>query len=166
MERLTESLEKYLLAIHELSKTNDSIMVKDVSEYLKIGGASTADAIKSLCKKNYINYVPYCPITLTQKGQEAVELKIYRHETISKFFNRVLDIEINEARQNATIMEYSLTEDVLEKLVHFLDFTEQCACKEPKWVKSSKYTLQNGEMSNKCKICKSNNKSCGSCCKM
>ncbi len=34
---LTESLEKYLLAIYEIVKTNQAARVKDVSKYLNIG---------------------------------------------------------------------------------------------------------------------------------
>ena len=79
---LTQSLEKYLLAIYDISKSNSNIIVKDVSKYLKIGGASTASAIKTLAKKGLINYVPYGNITLTKEGINLVKLKIYRHNTI------------------------------------------------------------------------------------
>ena len=58
-KRLTESLEKYLFAIYNLSKSNSNIIVKDVSSYLGIGGASTATAIRTLAQKGFINYVPY-----------------------------------------------------------------------------------------------------------
>ena len=164
MKDLTESLEKYLLAIYELSKINDNIIVKDVANYLKIGGASTADAIKTLANRDFINYIPYGSIKLTSKGLEAIELKLYRHNTISEFLNKVLDIEKESADKNASAMEYSMTEDVLIKFVHFLDFMKQCTCKEPKWIKSCKHSLENGEISEKCSACISDGKGCGSCC--
>ena len=65
---LTQSLEKYLLAIYNISKNNSNIIVKDVSKYLGLGGASTATAIKTLAKYGFINYVPYGNITLTKEG--------------------------------------------------------------------------------------------------
>lgn len=162
-KELTESLEKYLLAIADLLKKNSEIKVKDVSNYLKIGGPSTADAIKTLAARGFINYVPYGTISLTPKGASAVEIKKYRHNTISKFLNLVLDIPQNEAEINANSIEYSMTEDVLTKFVHFLDFMGQCSCKEPKWIKSCKNTLKNGELSDKCRACASDGKGC-SCC--
>ena len=164
MKDLTESLEKYLLAIYELSKTNDNIIVKDVANYLKIGGASTADAIKTLASRGFINYIPYGSITLTSKGFETIELKLYRHNTISDFLNIVLDIDKENSDKNASAIEYSMTEDVLIKFVHFLDFMKQCACKEPKWINSCKYSLANGKMPKNCSVCISKDKSCGSCC--
>lgn len=164
-KELTESLEKYLLAIYELSQENQDIKVKDVSNYLKIGGSTTSEAVKTLTKKGFVDYQPYGTITLTRKGEDAVELKIYRHDTISKFLNNVLEIDKESAEKNATKIEYSMTEEVLVKFVHFLDFMESCTCKEPKWVKSCKTTLQNGKMTDKCQNCISENHSgCGNCC--
>lgn len=164
MKDLTESLEKYLLAIYELSKINDNIIVKDVSNYLKIGGASTAEAVKTLTKRGFINYVPYGSISLTDKGYKTINLKLHRHNTILNFLNKVLDIDEQSANINAKAIEYSMTEDVLVKFVYFLDFMEQCSCKEPKWIKSCKQSLENGKISDKCSACILEGKGCGSCC--
>ena len=157
-EKLTKSLETYLLAIDTLLEIKKAIKVKDVAQYLNFGGATTADAVKKLKEKGYINYEPYGNITLTSIGENAVIIKKYRHNTITKFLNKVLDIDLKNSEFNAEQMEYSMTEDVLSRLVHFLDFMEQCSCSEPKWVKSCKSSLQSGEMSEKCKTCS------GGCC--
>jgi len=157
-EKLTKSLETYLLAIDTLLEIKKAIKVKDVAQYLNFGGATTADAVKKLKEKGYINYEPYGNITLTSIGENAVIIKKYRHNTITKFLNKVLDIDLKNSEFNAEQMEYSMTEDVLSRLVHFLDFMEQCSCSEPKWVKSCKSSLQTGEMSEKCKTCS------GGCC--
>ena len=157
---LTKSLETYLLAVDSLLETKEYIIVKDVSEFLNIGGASTADAIKKLKEKGYINYEPYGNITLSPKGKELISLKKYRHYTITKFLNKVLDIELKKAQENATAIEYSMTKDVLTRLVGFMDFMEQCACPEPKWINSCKSVLENGEMPEGCNGC-----SGGCCCK-
>ena len=100
-KELTESLEKYLLAIFELLNQKENIKVKDVSAYLKIGGPATADAIKTLAARGFINYVPYGTISLTSKGASAAELKRYRHRTISQFLNnkfKIINIVYNITR--------------------------------------------------------------------
>lgn len=163
-KKLTESLEKYLLAIYDISKNNSNIIVKDVSNYLKIGGASTATAIRTLAKKGLINYVPYGNISLTQSGFNTVHLKMYRHNAISNFLNQVLEIEKSSADKNASAIEYSMTEDVLIKFVHFLDFMKQCSCKEPKWLNSCKHSLIEGQISEKCTNCTSGCGGCKGCC--
>ena len=157
-EKLTKSLETYLLAIDTLLENKKSIIVKDVAQYLSFGGATTADAVKKLKEKGYVNYEPYGNITLTALGEKTVIIKKYRHNTITKFLNKVLDIDVKKAEYNAEQMEYSMTDDVLTRLVNFLDFMEQCSCSEPKWVKSCKSTLETGELSDKCKSCS------GGCC--
>ena len=156
--KLTKSLEDYLLAIDTLSKNSNSIIVKDVAVFLNIGGASTSDAIKKLKQKGFVNYEPYGHITLTPKGKEAVSLKKYRHNTITKFLNKVLDIEFKNAEYNAEQIEYSMTKDVLIRLVNFMDFMDQCSCSEPKWIKSCKASLESGELCGNCKSCQ------GGCC--
>ena len=160
---LTQSLEKYLIAIDELTKNGKSIIVKDVAVLMNKGGAATADAVKKLKERKLINYEPYGNISLTPKGRECVSIKKYRHNTIAKFLNNVLDIDVKAAEKNASAIEYSMTKDVLIRLVNFMDFMEQCSCQEPKWVKSCKDSLGSGEMSEKCKKCKSGN-SCDCCC--
>ena len=150
---LTESLEKYLLAIYYIVQENKAARVKDVSKYLNIGGPATSDAVKTLAERGFINYVPYGIITITEKGEQRAEEKIHRHKTISNFLEKVLQVDSERVQDSAKSIEYSMPEDVLEKFVSFLTFMENCSCKEPKWVKSYKYYATQGDMQEKCKIC-------------
>ena len=156
--KLTKSLETYLMTVDKLLENNSSIIVKDVATYLNYGGASVSTAIKKLKNLGFVNYEPYGNITLTEKGKDIVFLKKYRNETITKFLNKVLDIDIEQAKKNAKSIEYSMTEDVLVRFVNFMDFMEQCACSEQRWVNSCKNALSCGHMSSKCKNCN------GDCC--
>ncbi|MBQ2643949.1 metal-dependent transcriptional regulator [bacterium] len=157
-EKLTKSLETYLMAIDALLEIKKTIIVKDVAEYLHFGGATVSDAIKKLKEKGYVNYEPYSTINLTELGEKVVIIKKYRHKTITQFLNKVLDIELKNAEYNAEQIEYSMTDDVLKRLVHFLDFMEQCSCTEPKWMQSCKTTLKTGQISKNCQSC--SNKCC------
>ena len=152
-EKLTKSLETYLLAIDTLLEKKEKLIVKDVSEYMHVGGASAADAVKKLREKGYISYEPYGNITLTSLGEKTAIVKKYRHRVISEFLNQVLDIDLKKAQVNADKMEYSIENDVLTKFVYFLDFMKQCSCSEPKWIKNCKSVLTNGIMTEKCKSC-------------
>lgn len=150
---LTESLEKYLLAIYEIVKVNTAARVKDVSNYLNIGGPATSDAIKTLAERKFINYVPYGIITITKKGRQKAEEKLKRHNTIEHFLEKVLLVEPEKIKSSARQIEYSMPNDVLDKFVNFLSFMENCSCKEPKWTKSYNYYSKNGKMQDKCIIC-------------
>lgn len=153
---LTESLEKYLLAIYEIVKVNKAARVKDVSNYLQIGGPATSDAVKTLAERKFINYVPYGIITITPKGKKKAENKIKRHKTISNFLEKVLMTDKDRVESSARQIEYSMSDDVLERFIQFLTFMDCCSCKEPKWVKSYKYYALNGQMQDKCHDCMRN----------
>lgn len=162
-DKLTQSLEKYLLAIFEIVSKTKACRVRDVSNYLKIGGPATSDAIKILAKKGYIDYVPYGVITITQKGIKKSQEKINRHSIISMFLSDVLKIEPKKADISATLMEYSLDDEVLDKFVKFLTFQESCSCKAPKWKKSFEYYAINSKMQFKCQECMKSPESCAGC---
>lgn len=168
---LTQSLEKYLLSIYEIVKSNTAARVKDVSNYLKIGMPATSDAVKTLAELKYINYVPYGIITITEKGIKKAEEKINRRKTIENFLEKVLHVDDKKVSISADNIEYSMPDDVLDKFVNFLDFMETCSCKNPKWIKSYNYYAKNKKMKDKCLICIANkdkfdnSKCCGSCCK-
>ena len=160
-KELTESLEKYLLAIHEIVKTNQAARVKDVSKFLNIGAPATSDAVKTLATKGFVNYVPYGIITLTEKGKKSAEEKISRTKIISNFLEKVLMLPSDKINKYTSEIEFSMSEEVLDRFVKFLHFMKSCSCKEPKWVKSYKHYAKSGVMQNKCLECiKSNSKSC------
>ncbi len=167
--KLTESLENYLLAIYEIVKVNKAARVKDVSNYLNIGGPATSDAVKTLAERKFINYVPYGIITITKKGRQKAEEKLKRHHTIENFLEKVLLVDSEKIETSARQIEYFMPDDVLEKFVNFLTFMENCSCKEPKWVKSYNYYSKNGKMQDKCITCiknknKFDNSNCCTCC--
>lgn len=154
MKELTRSLEKYLLSVYEITKENNAARIKDVAKHLKLGAASTSEAIKTLTNRGFINYKPYGLITLTPKGIETCEEKISRHKTISKFLSEVLKLDSIE--KYALDMEFFMPDEVLERFVEYLNFMQKCSCKEPKWVKSFHQYLKKNKMPNKCLQCNKN----------
>lgn len=151
--KLTASFEKYLCAIYEVENKNKAARVKDIAALLSIGAPSVSEAMKSLEKKECINYEPYGLITLTKKGERIVLEKLKRNEIISNFLRNVLLVDEVIIEKNSQIIEYGMDEIVLEKFVRFLTFMETCSCKEPKWIKSFKYYSKEGEFQDKCTSC-------------
>ena len=157
---LTESLEKYLLAIFEIVEKNEAARVKDVAHHLNIKMPATSDAVKTLAKRGYINYVPYGIITLTEKGKQKAIEKNKRHEIISKFLGEILSVDKDKVEDSAKQIEYSVSDDVLEKFVNFLSFMDFCSCRSPKWLESFKYYSENNKVKEKCTACKNGGKTC------
>lgn len=152
-KELTSSQENYLRAVSEIVRKNKAARVKDVSKLLNIGPSSVSEALKVLAERGYINYQPYGIITLTEKGEEIAEELNKRHEIICNFLENVLLVDEKIIDENASKIEYGVSEDVLEKFVRFLTFMQTCSCKEPKWIKSFKYYSQHGDLQEKCHNC-------------
>ena len=53
------------------------------------------------------------------------ELNIYRTNVIECFFKNILEIDEDEAKQNAIFINQNLSENALVKLVHFFDMINQ-----------------------------------------
>ncbi|MCM1010384.1 MAG: metal-dependent transcriptional regulator [Fusobacterium sp.] len=156
MENLTQSLQKYLVAIYEVVLTNTAARVKDISAKMSIGMASTSEAVKNLAAKGYINYEPYGIITLTAKGKKAVDLIAARHNIVSDFLEKVLMIDKNDVEICTQNLEYYVPERVLIQLVSYISFMNKCSCSQPKWKQSYEEFAQNGEMPSRCAACAKN----------
>lgn len=170
MEKLTESLEKYLVNIYSIVKQNSAARVKDVSSKMNVGIASTSEAVKTLAKKGMINYKPYGIITITDVGTKVAEDKIKRHDIICDFLKNVLLMSDSTIESAADNMEYSMTEEVLDRFLFFMSFMNKCTCKEPKWVSGCHHYMYNGDMQGNCADCAKNKNTsasggcgCGGC---
>ncbi len=156
MKDLTQSLEKYLNAVYEIVNKNKAARVKDVATKLDIGIASTSQAIKTLSQKGYVNYEPYGIITITTKGERKIAKKLKRHSIICNFLEKCLLMQKESVEESANNIEFSMTEEVLDRFIEYLTFMQNCSCKEPKWIKSFQYFVNNGKMQEKCTNCIAN----------
>lgn len=153
MENLTQSSQKYLVAIYDVVLTNTAARVKDVAARMSVGMASASEAVKNLAAKGYINYEPYGIITLTAKGKKTVDMIAARHNIVSDFLEKVLMIDKNDVETCTNNLEYFVPERVLMQLVSYISFMNKCSCSQPKWKKSYEEFAQNGEMPSGCLAC-------------
>jgi DtxR family Mn-dependent transcriptional regulator len=125
-KELSDSLEDYLEAIYKIVDLKQAARAKDIAEYLNVNSASVTGALRSLSKKGFINYTPYDVITLTAKGNKFSKEIVRRHEALSDFFTTILHIDEKEAEETACGMEHSISKNVLDRLLRFTDFLQNC----------------------------------------
>ncbi|MBE7712342.1 MAG: hypothetical protein E7Z87_01205 [Cyanobacteria bacterium SIG26] len=82
-----------------------------------------------------------------------MELNNYTQKTITTFFTEILELENQEAQDNATIIKESMSKNALTKLTHFFDYIIQCTNKDS----------NNSHCQNRNSEC-SNSIGCSSCC--
>jgi DtxR family Mn-dependent transcriptional regulator len=152
---VSASLEDYLEATYHIEKEKGAARAKDIGQRLRFKGASVTGALKSLSAKGLINYAPYDLITLTPEGKKLAEDVIQRHETLKRFFVKVLLVDKGEAEDSACKMEHSLPRPILERIIKFMKFIEVCPRVGENWVEGFGYFFEKGRFREDCGDCMS-----------
>ncbi|MFP4027883.1 MAG: metal-dependent transcriptional regulator [Candidatus Brocadiia bacterium] len=152
-KELSSTLEDYLEAIFRLETAKGFARVRDIAENLEVAKSAVTAAIQSLSSKGFINYEPYEPITLSEKGQKKAEKIVLRHRIIENFLQKVLGIEYERAEAVACGMEHAIDEDALQRFICFLAFLNQSPETGQEWLQDFRQFLDEGAEGQSCKEC-------------
>ncbi len=122
---LSASLEDYLEAIFNLARKTDVARSRDIAEKLDVSKSSVTGALRLLRKKGLINYQPYDYVTLTDSGLKIAAEVAKKHEILSSFFVDVLGLKARLAQSCACRAEHVLGQEVINKLLMFIEFVTQ-----------------------------------------
>jgi DtxR family Mn-dependent transcriptional regulator len=150
---LSESLGDYLECIYHLARSEPAARVRDIAERMNVQMSSVTGALRSLAERRLINYEPYGLITLTPRGQKAARELVRRHDALTQFLMRVLSVDSAAASRNACHMEHAIEPQVLEKLVRFVQFIENCPGAGNCWEHGFKEVCGRGEDAEECRRC-------------
>lgn len=131
---LSASLEDYLEAILRIVQEKQVARAKDVGNLLHVGRSSVTGALHALADRELIHYAPYDLVTLTEKGKVLATSVARRHEVLRDFFVKVLAVPPDDADSAACKMEHAIPEQVLQRLVDFIEYTERCPQGGGTWV--------------------------------
>ncbi len=131
---LSESLEDYLEIILRLENEQKVARAKDIADRMGVQRGSVTGALKALSERNLINYEPYSFITLTKAGKRIAREINRRHAVLKDFLKRVLQVEPGRAEETACRMEHAIDKESIDKLVHFIEFIDECPRTGGDWV--------------------------------
>lgn len=115
-----ESMEMYLETIYLLENSHGHAHGVDIAKKLDVSKPSVTKAMKHLKSQGFVNSKSYGTITLTKKGKE-LSAEIYRkHQLISLFLEHSLDLDSDEAAQNACRIEHILSDTMLTAIKGYL----------------------------------------------
>jgi DtxR family Mn-dependent transcriptional regulator len=120
--KLSASLEDYLEAIYNLADEDDFARSTDIAKLLGVSKASVTGALRALSEKGLANYEPYGRISLTRQGRAAAAEVAHKHDILTSFFVDVLGIETKIAQKAACKSEHALGQDVISRLLLFIQF--------------------------------------------
>ncbi|TVR67581.1 MAG: metal-dependent transcriptional regulator [Spirochaetaceae bacterium] len=121
-EAITDSLGRYLLAIHELSMEHQVARSKDIAEVVCVSRPSVTGALQKLNKMGLIDYEPYGYVRLTDAGTAEARKLLLKHKATQDFLQLGLGLPEARAQEVSSQIEQSLPADVLCRLVQFNNF--------------------------------------------
>lgn len=125
-KKITASQEDYLEAIYQISEEKMAARAKDIATFLKVRASSVTGALKALSALELVNYAPYDLITLTPEGKKVAKEIVHRHRALKGFLTTVLGISETEADDAACKMEHSVPKDIVERLIKYAEYIDDC----------------------------------------
>lgn len=132
---VSASLENYLEVILVLIRESKVARSRDIAARLKVKRASVTGALQALGERGLINYEPYGFVTLTVAGEKLAGRVLRRHEVLRDFFVNVLGIDRTEADEAACRMEHGVSKTIVDRLVDFVRFVDECPRAGPEWIR-------------------------------
>jgi len=132
---LTPTMEDYLEAIFNLGKEKKVVRVKDIAKRLGVKMPTVTSMLKTLSKRELIDYEKYEYLELTKKGFD-VGKKIHRmHQVLRGFLIDILNIDFKKADEEACKMEHTISASTLDRFIEFMEFIQFCPRVGLDWLK-------------------------------
>ena len=123
---LTTALEDYLETVYELVRDKKVARVRDIAAERGVRAASVSPAMKRLADLGLVEYAQREYIHLTPEGERQARRIYARHQLLTRFFEEVLALPADEARENACTMEHGLSDRAMDRLARFFEFFHAC----------------------------------------
>ena len=133
-DNLTPTMEDYLEAIFVLSKEKRVVRVKDIAKRLEVKMPTVTGMLKTLSDKGMIDHEKYEYLELTEKGFHIGSQIDHRHQLLKSFLIDILQINHDQADEDACKMEHAVSPTTLERIVEFMEFIENCPRSGSDWL--------------------------------
>lgn len=118
---MTLSEENYLKSIYHLSLVAENdVSTNSIAELMETKASSVSDMLKKLAEKEWVNYVKYQGVSLTEKGNLAAKMIVRKHRLWEVFLVEKLHFSWDEVHDIAEELEHIKSEKLINKLDNFL----------------------------------------------
>lgn len=147
---LTSAMEDYLEAIFNLSNEKRVVRVKDIAKTLGVKMPTVTNMLKTLSKRDLIDYEKYEYIELTKKGNRIGREINRRHHVLRNFLVDILKVDPKKADEEACEMEHAVSPSTLDRFVEFMEFLQFCPRTGSGWLENFDEYRRNGRNPGKC----------------
>lgn len=117
---ISKSLEEYLKTMYVLKKQNENIRVTDIAKKMNCTKPSVNKAIYNLKDNGLLNYESYGTIELTEEGKNLAKKILEAYDIVYVFLKDVLNLEEEDAKQEAEKIKTTITDDTINKLAKYV----------------------------------------------
>lgn len=128
---LSSALEDYLETIYQLINQQRFARVKEIAGARNVKPGSVSQALRRLSDMGLVTYVRREYVGLTPEGEREALRVLTRHKLLKRFFREILDMPADAAEEQACLMEHTLANEGLDRLVRFFEFIAICPMKPP-----------------------------------
>ncbi len=123
-----ETKEEYLETLYKLSLENDEDKIKtgEIADDLNISSPSVTEVLPKLEKNNYIKYLPYQGVELTEKGKKEGCRILRTHRVLEVFLDEFFDIPEEEIHKKACELEHIFDMNMIENISERLSEPKTC----------------------------------------
>jgi len=147
---LTPAMEDYLEAIFNLGKEKRVVRVKDIAKRLGVKMPTVTNMLKTLSKREFIDYKKYEYIELTKRGHRIGREINRRHNVLRNFLVNILKVDSKKADEEACKMEHAVSPSTLDRFVEFMEFLQFCPRAGASWLENFDEYRKNGLDPEKC----------------
>lgn len=112
---ISSSLEDYLETIYLFSQKGNEVRAGQIALHMNVKKSSVTEALQNLSKEGLINYKPYNPITLTEKGKNSAENILRKHNIVKDFFKEILNMSDEVASDTACKIEHVISDELASR---------------------------------------------------
>lgn len=117
---ISKSLEEYLKTMYVLKKQNENIRVTDIAKKMNCTKPSVNKAVYNLKDNGLLNYESYGTIELTEEGENLAKKILEAYDIVYVFLKDVLNLEEEDAKQEAEKIKTTITDDTINKLAKYV----------------------------------------------
>ena len=120
MGEITIAMENYLEIIYEFQQNGKKARVSDIAKKKNVSKASVNNAMNVLAEYGLVINEKYHDILLTPEGEEKAKFICEKHHVIQLLFEKVLEIEEEQASEDACLIEHVISDYSVSKMKAFL----------------------------------------------
>ncbi len=129
-DKISENIEEYLEVLYRNGSNKEQVSTTKLSKQLGIAPGSVTQMLKKLEKLNYVDYVPYKGVSLTDDGMRIAQKITRKHRILEKFLTDILKIKKENVHAQACEMEHSLSDEAERALCLMLNQPSLCPDKK------------------------------------